>query len=74
MVICINFHFEFDSIHAIYFFTCRLLSSKSKMNIIHSKSDDNATPINYLIVNKWMELALARHEIVSRFLRAARDF
>jgi len=38
-------------------------------------SDDNATPIKYVIVNKWVEIALARQEIVvSRFLRAARDF
>jgi len=36
---------------------------------------DNATPIKYVIVNKWVELALARQEIVvSRFLRVARDF
>jgi len=32
-------------------------------------------PIKYVIVNKCVELALARQEIVvSRFLTAARDF
>jgi len=37
-----------------------------------NKSDDNATPIKYVIVNKLVELALARQEIfVSRFLRVA---
>jgi len=45
-------------------------------NIMHNKkSDNNATPIKYVIVNKWVELALARQEIVvSRFLRAVWDF
>jgi len=29
MGVFINFHIEFDNIHVIYLFTCRLLSSKS---------------------------------------------
>jgi len=73
MVICINFHLKFDNIHVIYLFTCRLLSTiRLHKNKSDDKSDDNVTTIKYVILNKWVN---ARQEIVvSRFLRAARDF
>jgi len=40
-----------------------------------NKSDDNSTPIKYVIVTQVGELALSRQDIdVSRFLTAAWDF
>jgi len=54
-----------------------LLSSKCMTKFtMHIKINQliNTTPIKYVIVNRWVELALARQEIVvSRFLRAAWD-
>jgi len=63
--------------HVIFLFTyylANLWRILSQYGEHKNKSDDNATPIKYFIVNKWVELALARQEIVVlRFLRAASD-
>jgi len=61
---CINFHIEFDNIDVgIIYYPANLTIVTNK---IHNKDahknklDDYATPIQYVIVNKWAELALAR--------------
>jgi len=65
---CINFHIEFDNIHVVYCLPivqqCMTNIIRNKVHAHKNKSDNNATPVKYVIVNKWVELALARQKIL----------